>query len=412
METPILALIPSGYKAEKVYSVLPSDGSGDFTFDRANGLATRVNKDGLIEEVANDTPRLDYLNSTCPNLLLESESTNLQVYSQEFQRTEWSKVGIAVTADNTTSPSGELNADKVQRSTNSSGVSYINGVLTKSASQIQYTTSVFVKQGEGDYFALRVQGNYADRIDIRFQFSTKSIIYTNAASGNAVLNSTSVIEYANGWFRISYSYLSDTRNLLANYFSGRASSGNVDGGDTSSTAFVYLWGCQAEQSTSVSSYIPTTTIQTRFKDICKEGGNSTLFDITEGTFFVDLFNFDSVNSSVIGLSNGTDAQKITFLFEPSLTRVRTFSSGGVLYYDTLNYNQRNKILVTFKLNEYKTYINGVLVSTDTAATVPAGMDRLNFSHITATTLFFEGEVHDTRVYDRVLTEAEAIKLTT
>ena len=53
MSNPILAMIPSGYKgltatAPQVYSVLPSDGSGDFTFDRANGLATRINKDGLI----------------------------------------------------------------------------------------------------------------------------------------------------------------------------------------------------------------------------------------------------------------------------------------------------------------------------------------------------------------------------
>ena len=44
----------------------------------------------------------------------------------------------------------------------------------------------------------------------------------------------------------------------------------------------------------------------------------------------------------------TDAQKITFLFEAVNSRVRTFSSGGVLYYDTLNYNQRNKI----PLNEF------------------------------------------------------------
>ena len=32
MSNPILALIPSGTKAQKVYSVLPSDGSGDFYF--------------------------------------------------------------------------------------------------------------------------------------------------------------------------------------------------------------------------------------------------------------------------------------------------------------------------------------------------------------------------------------------
>ena len=82
MNNPKLALIPSGYKAEKVYSVLPSDGSGDFTFDRANGLATRINKEGLLEEVANDTPRLDYSNGTCPVLLLEKEKTNLVSFSE------------------------------------------------------------------------------------------------------------------------------------------------------------------------------------------------------------------------------------------------------------------------------------------------------------------------------------------
>jgi hypothetical protein len=31
MSTPILAMIPSGKKAAKLYSVLPTDGTGDFT---------------------------------------------------------------------------------------------------------------------------------------------------------------------------------------------------------------------------------------------------------------------------------------------------------------------------------------------------------------------------------------------
>ena len=47
---PTLALIPSAYKTSKVYSVLPSNGDGDFTFSRAT-TATRVNKDGFIETV-------------------------------------------------------------------------------------------------------------------------------------------------------------------------------------------------------------------------------------------------------------------------------------------------------------------------------------------------------------------------
>ena len=32
MENPKLTLIPSGYKSGKVYSILPTDGVGDFDF--------------------------------------------------------------------------------------------------------------------------------------------------------------------------------------------------------------------------------------------------------------------------------------------------------------------------------------------------------------------------------------------
>ena len=43
-----VAMIPSGYKEDKLYSVLPNDGDGDFDFSRATS-ATRVNSEGLIE---------------------------------------------------------------------------------------------------------------------------------------------------------------------------------------------------------------------------------------------------------------------------------------------------------------------------------------------------------------------------
>ena len=413
MSNPILALIPSGYKAQKVYSVLPSDGSGDFTFDRANGLATRINKDGLVEEVANDTPRLDYLNGTCPSLLLEGQATNLQAYSQDFSNAVWFKLRTTVTSNSTTSPSGELNADKIQRT--STIASYIQDGFTKNASQIQYTTSVFVKQGEGDYLALRVQGSFFQRIDLRFQFSTKSFIYTNEA-GIAVLNSTSVTEYSNGWLKLSYSFLSDTVNSLNNYFSARASSGNVDSNDTSSTAFVYLWGCQVEESTFGSSYIPTTTIQTRFADICKDGGNSTLFDIIEGSFFIDVTPFKESDFQRITLSDGTTDNEIIFLFKDDNSTVQIISeTSGVGQFNntqSITFDTRNKLALTFKNNEFKLYINGILKITDTSGTVSLGLNVLNFAGNNGAFNFFKGEVHDTRVYDTVLTQAEAIKLTT
>ena len=44
-----LVQIPSGYKEDKLYSVVPDSGAGDFTFSRSS-TGTRVNADGYIED--------------------------------------------------------------------------------------------------------------------------------------------------------------------------------------------------------------------------------------------------------------------------------------------------------------------------------------------------------------------------
>ena len=46
-----LVMIPSAVKDGKLYSIRPTDGSGDFTFSRGSNLAaTRVDVNGLIEK--------------------------------------------------------------------------------------------------------------------------------------------------------------------------------------------------------------------------------------------------------------------------------------------------------------------------------------------------------------------------
>ena len=68
MVRPILALVPSIYKKGKLYSVLPRDGSGDFSTSR--GLeALRVNSLGESELMGIDVPRIDYSLDSCPSLL-------------------------------------------------------------------------------------------------------------------------------------------------------------------------------------------------------------------------------------------------------------------------------------------------------------------------------------------------------
>jgi hypothetical protein len=72
-----LVMIPSGYKASKVYSVKPTDGTGDLTFTRSNDTASRVASNGLIEKVR----------------------TNLALYSEDFSNAAWVKNQVILTAD-------------------------------------------------------------------------------------------------------------------------------------------------------------------------------------------------------------------------------------------------------------------------------------------------------------------------
>ena len=408
MTKPQFTLIPSAYNTSKVYSVLPVNGDGDFTFSRI-GDGTRVKENGLIETiVGSNNPRLNW-SGECPSLLLEGTSTNLQIRSEEFDNAAWTKTFITVTANDTISPDGTESADKLQRT--NTAASYIYDAITIGYGAKTYTNSIFVKKGEGSFLAIRARGSSA-WVDLRFNFLTKQIIsYTATSIFTAI--SSKVEEFDNGWFRIYFTYTTDGYNVLTHSYSPRFTQGDIDDTDVNNNANCYIWGSQVEEQIYGSSYIKTEDgIATRNQDFCTDGGDADLFNITEGTFFTDVTPYNSGNVTVIGLSIGNDTQRIIFQFQSNGTQVRVFSSGGVSFYANLTFDQRNKIAVTFKENEYKFFINGALVGSDTSATVPTGMDRLNFSNSVGNGSGFEGEVHDTRVYNIVLTEAEAIKLTT
>ena len=76
LQTASLLLIPSGYKATKLYSEIPTNGNGDFTWARTS-TANRTNSSGNLELMATGVPRLDYSFGSCPSVLLEPQRTNL-----------------------------------------------------------------------------------------------------------------------------------------------------------------------------------------------------------------------------------------------------------------------------------------------------------------------------------------------
>jgi len=413
MEAPVLALIPSGVKAGKVYSVLPNNSNGDFTFTRASE-GTRIDENGLIDNQGSGIPRLDWGDGDCPSLLLEPQRTNEIIWSENF--TQWGTFSLTVSPGQITSPDGGLNSYKIlEAAVNFYHFTYSNAITYPNA--VTYSYSVFVKKLGRQYVGVQTLVNTDTGAVALFDLDTGSVAYTFQHGGHTVANAK-IENYGNDWYRISAVFTGIAGQSLffglvtadSLWLSGTAYNnpylGDVNKG-------VYAFGAQAEAGIYASSYIGTKGASvTRLKDKCIDAGNASLFSIAEGSLFLDAYIPNNPSTTILSLSDGTDSQKIQLNFEAQNSRIRTYSSGGVLYYNTLSFNQRSKILITFKLNQYKTYINGFLVNTDTNASIPTGMDRFTFASVNSLSLFFEGNVYDTRVYDKALTEAEAIELTT
>ena len=97
-----------------------------FTFDRAS-TATVVNKQGLIETVGVDEPRIDFLNNTKGHLLLEPSRSNLVTNSEQFVdaptgNTNMDLFSGTITNNNTTSPDGNVKGIKFTISSGSGAV--------------------------------------------------------------------------------------------------------------------------------------------------------------------------------------------------------------------------------------------------------------------------------------------------
>jgi len=132
LDTASLIVTPNGYKEGKLYSVIPSDGSGDMSVTRAT-TATRVNSAGLVELVP----------------------YNLLSWSQDFTNGWYAYLGsITATANYGTAPDGTNTSTRILFTSNNqiwakaiSGLTNVNG-----------TFSVWIKGVTGQTIAISYGG--------------------------------------------------------------------------------------------------------------------------------------------------------------------------------------------------------------------------------------------------------------
>ena len=98
----VLVMIPSAFKATKLYSVKPTDAAGDFTVANA-GTKFRTNSDLKLEEIAENVPALDYdAVGGCPHVKLNDANTNLLERPLSFGHSYWTKSGSTIEGDPST----------------------------------------------------------------------------------------------------------------------------------------------------------------------------------------------------------------------------------------------------------------------------------------------------------------------
>ena len=416
MEEPNLAMIPSGVKATKVYSIMPESGVGDFTFARSS-TAYRLNKDGLWETSASNLPRLHYDLSngnpdSCPCLLLEPASTNALGYSELFS--SWGSTRSAIVADSIMSPDGTVNASKM-KDDGSTGTDTSQRFLSVIvANGLDYTFSVFAKKGSMDFVALRT-GNFSNGGGTGETFFN---LATGAVGTTYTFHTASIEKYPNGWYRCSIKFTAGT-DLSGTVLIRQASANGTSTVPLDGNSFIYLWGAQFEQKSYATSYIKTTSniSSTRSAETCNSAGNSSTFNSEQGILFAEIAR--PVNDSVIrsiALSDGSlsDVVLIQYYNNNIGVVVKVGSAVQAVFAVSNTDLNLNKIAISWAVNNFKVYVNGSLAGTDTSgSTFSSGtLTTLNFDNGAGGEDFY-GKTKDIRVYDTEgMTDTEITNLLT
>jgi len=401
MEQPNLAMIPSGVKATKVYSIMPESGVGDFTFARSS-TAYRLNKDGLWETSASNLPRLHYDLSngnpdSCPCLLLEPASTNALGYSELFS--SWGSTRSAIVADSIMSPDGTVNASKM-KDDGSTGTDTSQRFLSVIVANVSdYTFSVFAKKGSMDFVALRT-GNFSNGGGTGETFFN---LATGAVGTTYTFHTASIEKYPNGWYRCSIKFTAGT-DLSGTVLIRQASANGTSTVPLDGNSFIYLWGAQFEQSSFATTYIKTTSniSSTRSAETCNSAGDASTFNSEEGILFAEIAT-DRTDVK-ISIGNGTNQKVVVLQYTTISNQIRAFLYNGSMQFNVFraisNATQFNKIAIKWKANDFALWVNGVQTDTDpSGSTFSTGtLSQLNFDDGGGSTDFY-GKCKDIRVYD-------------
>ena len=270
------------------------------TFVRTSNASYQA-ANGTIAYASANTPRINYnSNGQCLGLLIENQSTNDFPFSSQVGNNStgfWYVGGgdgpesQAVAFNAATAPDGSNTATLFYHARPT--VTYKTlGTNFTAFSNRPLTHSVFVKSGGEPYVSfLHFDGQDGINVlNFYYYFANNTFSAVSTGSSNcAIISGPTSEPYANGWYRISYTY---------HYTSGSSRyvthKMDMDYGSAVVGRGFYVWGAQHEWMDKPTSYIPTlTSAATRATDyafiVDNVGANNltSWFNYQQGTFSVE-----------------------------------------------------------------------------------------------------------------------------
>ena len=381
--------VEAQYTQSGTYTLItqPVKQNTDINFSRYGGINTEFYLNNVSAfEIQLDVPRIDFTDDATGHLLLEPQSTNLITYSEDFS--QWAKqsggTGLLpiITLNDTISPDGTQNADKVIFNKGTGTTTSDLSILQASFTSQSNTASIYIKADSSQRIVIRNSSNW-----VGYDIGTE-------------------------WTRIEKT---DT--------GGSIQIGLRDGygiANVPNTATVYLWGAQVEALSYATSYIPTFgSAATRNSEVCNDSGSAQDFNSEEGVLYAEIAALaDDETHRYISISDGTNNNRIIIRYVAGSSNLLGMFAkiGNVTQVSrsiTTDITVSKKIAVKYKLNDYALWVDGVEVQTDTSASVPpAGtFNRLNFSTGSGADSFLYGKTKNLKVFKRAMSDGELYLLT-
>jgi len=365
-----------------------------FSFTR-DSIATRVNKEGLIEVVGNDVPRIDYTDSADGVLLLEPSRTNYLTQSNQFDTT-WNLQNITISS-NETGVGGSVDAWKLIPSTVNTSHRITNSV--SGTQNLEVTLSVYAKADGYNFLRISENGSTGDYAT----FNLLDGIVENNTSSAAKIESV-----GNGWYRCSSSIVATTSHRFDMYVMESATVQEPWSGD--GTSGIYIQYAQLEQGSYPTSYIRTSgsTVQ-RAADTASGAGNSEVFNDSQGVLSANIAALTEIDTyRAISISSGSTNDRINIWYWNNGKFKIDLHSGAISQYNfdfDADMTAFNKIAFKYKQNDFCVFHNGFKIGIDTSGNTPVGLSELSFDRADGAFPNY-GKTKELGYYDTALTDEE------